>query len=68
MTVPVRCEVVVLAATKNVTAPLPLPEAVCTVIHELPLVDDQLQPEVAVMLTVPLALPAAKVNVDGLAE
>jgi hypothetical protein len=48
----------VLAATANVTVPLPSPLApAVTVIHDTPLTAVQLQPAVVVTVTVPLPAP-----------
>ena len=69
MIVPVRVEVdPVLGATVNVTVPLPPPELFWTVIHELPLVEDQPQLEAVVTLTFPLPPLAAMVKAAGLTE
>jgi hypothetical protein len=69
VSVPVRDEVDVLAATVNATVPLPLPEApLVTVIHAALLVAVQAQPLVVVTATVELSPAAGEFQLAGAME
>jgi hypothetical protein len=68
VTMPVRALAPVLAAMLSVTAPLPLPEAGLTVIHDTLLVAVQPQPEGAVTVTLDVPAPAAADTVAGVTE
>jgi len=66
VSVPVRCEVTVDAATVNVTLPLPLPvDPFVTVIHETLLCDVQLQAAVVATADDPVPPPPTTANVEG---
>lgn len=66
VTVPVREEVVVLAATVTVALPPPLPDPDATVSHPALLLDVQAQPLAAVTVTAIDSPAAGDVRVAGL--
>lgn len=67
MTLPVRCEVAVLAATLTLTLPLPVPLApAVTLSHEAELVAVHLQPLDVVTVTLLVSPGALTVRLVGL--